>query len=142
MTGITTIMVTVLLTFRRRGGREQIIAALAEFERKLIREWTKAGMHSAKRRGVHIGRPRKLIPHQIATRVPSSMPGRTQKRTLPPCSEWMCRRCAGRFGLSLFVPTRYGTAPSEDFTHGRCAIKNYMQYQTHLPWLDFCYATS
>jgi len=43
-----------------------IFAALAEFERELIRERTKAGMHSAKRRGVHVGRPRKLTPHQLA----------------------------------------------------------------------------
>lgn len=42
-----------------------IFAALAEFERELIRERTKAGMHSAKRRGVHVGRPRKLTAHQL-----------------------------------------------------------------------------
>ena len=43
-----------------------IFAALAEFERELIRERTKAGMQSATRRGQHVGRPRKLTPHQIA----------------------------------------------------------------------------
>jgi DNA invertase Pin-like site-specific DNA recombinase len=43
-----------------------IFAALAEFERGLIRERTKAGMQSAKKRGQHIGRPRKLTAHQIA----------------------------------------------------------------------------
>lgn len=34
-----------------------IMGALAEFERDLIRERTKAGMQAAKRRGKHIGRP-------------------------------------------------------------------------------------
>lgn len=41
------------------GGRLyfHIMAALAEFERDLISERTKAGMHAAKQRGVHVGRP-------------------------------------------------------------------------------------
>lgn len=43
-----------------------IFAALAEFERELIRERTKAGMQAAKRRGLHVGRPRKLTAHQLA----------------------------------------------------------------------------
>ena len=43
-----------------------IFAALAEFERELIRERTRAGMQAAKRRGVHVGRPPKLEPHQVA----------------------------------------------------------------------------
>jgi DNA invertase Pin-like site-specific DNA recombinase len=36
----------------------------AEFERELIRERTMAGMRAAKRRGRHVGRPRKLTPHK------------------------------------------------------------------------------
>lgn len=43
-----------------------IFATLAEFERELIRERTKAGMEAAKRRGVHCGRPLKLSPAMIA----------------------------------------------------------------------------
>ena len=43
-----------------------IFAALAEFERELIRERTKAGMAAARRRGVKVGRPVKLTPHQLA----------------------------------------------------------------------------
>ena len=41
------------------GGRLyfHIMAALAEFERDLISERTKAGMAAAKARGVHVGRP-------------------------------------------------------------------------------------
>lgn len=37
-----------------------MLAVLAEFERELIRERTRAGMQAAKHRGRHVGRPRKL----------------------------------------------------------------------------------
>lgn len=42
-----------------------IFAALAEFERELIRERTRAGMQAARRQGVHVGRPPKLTAHQV-----------------------------------------------------------------------------
>lgn len=42
-----------------------IIGALAEFERALIVERTKAGMEAARRRGKRIGRPRKLTSDQV-----------------------------------------------------------------------------
>jgi len=50
------------------GGRFyfHMLAALAEFEREMISERTKAGMASARRRGKHIGRPRKLSAQQVA----------------------------------------------------------------------------
>lgn len=38
-----------------------ILAAIAEFERDLIRERTRAGVAEAKRRGKHCGRPRKIF---------------------------------------------------------------------------------
>lgn len=41
------------------------LAVFAEFEREQVRERTKAGMEAARRRGVHIGRPRKLTEAQI-----------------------------------------------------------------------------
>ncbi len=44
-----------------------IMAALAEFERALISERTKAGMLSARQRGRHLGRPRKLDDEAIAS---------------------------------------------------------------------------
>ena len=49
------------------GGRFyfHMLGALAEFERELISERTKAGMASARRRGKHIGRPRKLTAQQV-----------------------------------------------------------------------------
>jgi len=42
-----------------------MMGALAEFERDLIVERTKAGMDAARSRGQHLGRPRKLNPSQI-----------------------------------------------------------------------------
>lgn len=47
---------------RSSGGRLifHIMAALAEFERSLISERTRAGMEAARLKGKHIGRPRKL----------------------------------------------------------------------------------
>ena len=42
-----------------------IMGALAEFERDLIRDRTKAGMAAAKRRGKHVGRPAALTDEQI-----------------------------------------------------------------------------
>lgn len=44
----------------------QIQNVFAELERKLIAERTKAGMDEAKRRGKHVGRPRKLDAKQLA----------------------------------------------------------------------------
>ncbi|MCW2308953.1 recombinase family protein [Rhodobium gokarnense] len=42
------------------------LALFAEFEREQISERTKAGMAAARRRGKHIGRPRKLSDEQVA----------------------------------------------------------------------------
>lgn len=42
-----------------------VFAAMAEFEHDLIRERTMAGMQATKRRGRHVGRPRKLTPHDL-----------------------------------------------------------------------------
>jgi DNA invertase Pin-like site-specific DNA recombinase len=41
-----------------------VLGGLAEFERKLIRARTGEGRARAKARGVHMGRPRALTPHQ------------------------------------------------------------------------------
>lgn len=45
----------------------QMVGSFAQFERCQISERTKAGMAAAKRRGQHVGRPRKLSPAQIQT---------------------------------------------------------------------------
>lgn len=42
------------------------LAVFAEFEREQIRERTKAGMEAARKRGKHIGRPKKLTEKQVA----------------------------------------------------------------------------
>jgi DNA invertase Pin-like site-specific DNA recombinase len=49
------------------GGRLifHVMGALAEFERELIVERTRAGMAAAKRAGIRLGRPSKLTPVQI-----------------------------------------------------------------------------
>lgn len=44
-----------------------MLAALAEFERELIRERTLAGLEAARRRGAAIGRPRKMSAVMIAS---------------------------------------------------------------------------
>jgi DNA invertase Pin-like site-specific DNA recombinase len=43
----------------------QLIGVLAELERSLIAERTRAGVKAAQHRGVKFGRKRKLTPHQI-----------------------------------------------------------------------------
>lgn len=50
------------------GGRQvfHIMGALAEFERNLIQERTKAGLRAARKRGKRLGRPPALTPAQIA----------------------------------------------------------------------------
>jgi DNA invertase Pin-like site-specific DNA recombinase len=42
------------------------MGALAEFERALIRKRVTAGIAAARKRGKHVGRPRKLSPEQVA----------------------------------------------------------------------------
>ncbi|KWE29661.1 DNA resolvase [Burkholderia territorii] len=42
-----------------------MIAALAEFERALVSERTRAGLEAARRRGSRLGRPRAMSPDQI-----------------------------------------------------------------------------
>jgi DNA invertase Pin-like site-specific DNA recombinase len=62
------------------GGRfyMHILAALAEFERELIRDRTKEGMKAAKRRGVILGRPAKLAPFQVEEARRMIAEGRTR----------------------------------------------------------------
>lgn len=55
------------------------MGALAEFERDLIRERTKAGMKAAKKRGKHVGRPRALSPGQVQHMQELLAAGRTQR---------------------------------------------------------------
>jgi DNA invertase Pin-like site-specific DNA recombinase len=56
-----------------------IMGALAEFERDLIRERTRAGMKAAKKRGKHVGRPKALSPAQIQHLRELLAVGKTQR---------------------------------------------------------------
>lgn len=42
-----------------------VSAALAEWERAILSQRTKDGMAAARRKGVHLGRPRKLTPEKV-----------------------------------------------------------------------------
>lgn len=66
------------------GGRlsYRIMAALAEFERDLISERTKAGMAAARARGASLGRPPKLTDLQIAQAKKKILSGRSTARKL------------------------------------------------------------
>jgi len=56
-----------------------IMGALAEFERDLIRERTRAGMKAAKKRGKHMGRPRAMSPAQVQHMRELLAAGKTQR---------------------------------------------------------------
>lgn len=62
------------------GGRFylHILAALAEFEREMIRDRTKAGMAAAKKRGVRLGRPPKLSSDEVALALSMLDEGQTR----------------------------------------------------------------
>jgi DNA invertase Pin-like site-specific DNA recombinase len=66
-----------------------VFAALAEFERNLIRERTLAGLKAARARGRQGGRPRKLQPKELKT-----------IRALLKTAEVSVQEIAARFGVS------------------------------------------
>jgi DNA invertase Pin-like site-specific DNA recombinase len=47
----------------------QIIGAMAEFERALIQERVKAGLHNARRNGKQLGRPRRVVDNDLVARM-------------------------------------------------------------------------
>jgi len=66
--GVGFVSVSESIDTTSAGGKLffHMMGALAEFERDLIVERTKAGMSAARKRGKHLGRPRKLDPAQLA----------------------------------------------------------------------------
>ncbi|CAN2533508.1 DNA-invertase+hin [Methylocapsa aurea] len=66
------------------GGRLMfhMMAALAEFERSLISERTRAGLSAARARGCTLGRPRSLSPHQIAEAFEAIREEKTQMQDI------------------------------------------------------------
>jgi hypothetical protein len=66
-----------------------LLAAIAEFERELIRERTGEGRKRAKSRGVRFGRPSVLTPHQ-RTEVLARLAGKAiAARTSPGPTTWI-----------------------------------------------------
>lgn len=65
--GVDFISLSEALDTSYPGGRLvfHMMAALAEFERALISERTRAGMAAARRNGTRIGRPPALSPHDV-----------------------------------------------------------------------------
>ncbi len=63
------------------GGRLvfHVMGAMAEFERGIISERTKAGMEAAKARGSHVGRPKRLSVEQVARARDWIEEGRTKR---------------------------------------------------------------
>jgi DNA invertase Pin-like site-specific DNA recombinase len=55
-----------------------VLGGLAEFERELIRARTGEGRTRAKARGVHMGGPSKLTPHQRREAIARLDAGKTQ----------------------------------------------------------------
>jgi len=65
----------------------QMVGVLAELEKSLIRERTKAGREAAQRRGVKMGRKPKLSPHQVA-HARKLVEKEKARRTSRTCSRW------------------------------------------------------
>jgi DNA invertase Pin-like site-specific DNA recombinase len=84
-----------------------VFAALAEFERALIRERTLAGLKAARARGRHSGRPSKLQPEELKT-----------IRALLKTAEVSVQEIAARFGVSRSTLYRNKINLSLD-DHGR-----------------------
>jgi DNA invertase Pin-like site-specific DNA recombinase len=72
----------------------QIIGAIAQWERSLIAERVKAGLHHARNQGKSLGRPpiRKLTPPQVAALRRERLKNKSPFRTL-----------ASKFGISLWT---------------------------------------
>lgn len=84
-----------------------IFALLAEFERELISERTKAGIRAARRRGVHMARPAKLTPYQI-DHWRELIAAEKETRAGDRC--WVWRACHSRNRASIILLGR----PAQD----------------------------
>lgn len=95
------------------GGRLMfhMMAALAEFERSLISERTKAGMAAAKARGCNVGRPPLLDEQQLLTAWCSVR-----------CGGANLRETAAEFGVSVRTLQR-GISALSTSNHRRCGCE-------------------
>lgn len=85
-----------------------IFAALAEFERELIRERTRAGLEAARARGRKGGRRFSLTKAQV--RLAQAAMGKTETKVSEPCSE---------LGITRVTLYRYVGPSGELREHGR-----------------------
>ncbi|KTT73843.1 recombinase family protein [Sphingomonas sanguinis] len=91
------------------GGRLMfhMMAALAEFERSLISERTRAGMAAAKAKGKHVGRPKALTEDQVEQAARAVRSGRDSignvAARLDVSSRTISRRISERYGGPLAV---------------------------------------
>ena len=90
-----------------------IFAALAEFERELISERTRAGLASARARGRFGGRPFKMTASKL--RVAQAALGRSDTRVGELCRE---------LGIARQTLYRYLTPSGELKAHGEKALRN------------------
>jgi DNA invertase Pin-like site-specific DNA recombinase len=93
-TGCALLSVTEAVDTQTLAGRMmlQMLGAIAEFERGLIRERTKAGIRAAMDRGKQIGRPRSVSPE-----IEAQLVELIESRTLG------YRECAELFGVEQYV---------------------------------------
>ncbi|ABS65792.1 Resolvase domain [Xanthobacter versatilis] len=93
-----------------------MLAALAEFERELIRDRTRAGLDAARSRGVVMGRPRKLSPAQIADARNLIASGRTVTSVAAACgvTRTTLRRLLGEPACAIFASAKSDRAARRD----------------------------
>ncbi len=82
--GVAFNSLTEAIDTRTASGRLlfHVMGALAEFERSLISERTRAGLDAARRRGAPLGRPNKLSEEQVRAAIVEMESGRISLRAL------------------------------------------------------------
>lgn len=101
----------------------QVLGAVAELERSIIRERTVAGQIAAMKRGQVFGRPKRLTPEQevaMLARYDEKRDKETGKRLSGP-------KVAAEFGVSLIVLRRLLDERAGKFNTGKCPVlKSYL----------------
>lgn len=108
--------VTEAINTASSGGRLMfhMMAALAEFERSIISERTRAGLNAARARGKQLGRPRSLSDEQV--QLASAALSRDQQqlqqvaRDLNVSTRTLRRRLADRVASRIAAGTELGAA--------------------------------
>jgi DNA invertase Pin-like site-specific DNA recombinase len=83
----------------------QVLGAVAEFEREMLRERVKAGMAQARRSGKHVGRParRKFLPSEVENMRLQRLRGTSIRKLAASLgtSQWMVSRLTAQNGTSI-----------------------------------------